>query len=85
LTNDEFGKVRQRNMLHVNLKATNVSRKYFKAPVSRCKLEECVMSWKLGILTAGINYVSNLLNGIISPNFITDRAVSAEIRNSVSC
>jgi len=43
------------------------------------------MSCKLGMLTAGITYVSNLLNGISNANFITDRAVSVQIRNGVTC
>jgi len=42
------------------------------------------MSCKLGMLTAGINYVSNLLNGISNVNFIADRAVSVKIRNCVN-
>jgi len=42
------------------------------------------MSCKLGMLTAGINYVSNLLNGTCTENFITDRAVIVEIRNGVA-
>ena len=40
------------------------------------------MSCKLGMLTAGINYVSNLLNGISNGNFITDRAVRLDIGKS---
>jgi len=43
------------------------------------------MSCKLGMLTAGIDYVSNLHNWISNANFITDRAVSVEIRNGVNC
>jgi len=63
------------------LKINNESRKYFKPPVSWCKVEEGIMSCKLGMLRAGINYVSNLLNWISNANFITDRAVRVDVRN----
>ena len=43
------------------------------------------MRYKLRILTIWMNYVSNLPNGISNANFITDRAVSVEIRNGVNC
>jgi len=48
-------------------------------------VEEGVMSCKFGVLTAGINYVSFLLIGISNANFITNRAVSEEIINCVTC
>jgi len=64
------------------LKINNVSRKYFKAPVSWCKVEEGIMGCKLGMLTAGIIYFSNLLNWVSNANFITDRAVRLEIGKS---
>jgi len=39
------------------------------------------MSFKIGISTRWVHYESVLLNGISNANFITDRAVSVEIRN----
>jgi hypothetical protein len=86
--NEVFEKVKERNVLHVTgkfLKLNNVSAKYLKPSVSWCKVEEGIMSCKLGILTAWINYVSNLLNWIGNANFISDRSVSVEIRNCVNC
>jgi hypothetical protein len=88
LMNEEFEKVKERNVLHVTgkfLKLTNVSSKYFKPSVRWCKVEEGIMSCRLGMLTACISYVSNLLNWIGNENFITDRALSVEIRNYVNC
>jgi hypothetical protein len=43
------------------------------------------MSFKLRIITAWINYVSNLINWISNANCITKRALSVEIRNCVDC
>ena len=43
------------------------------------------MSCKLRILTAWMDYVSNLLNGISNANFITDKAVSVEIISGANC
>ena len=80
--NEEFEKVKERNVLHGTgkvLKINSISPRYFKPSVSWCEVEEGIMSCKLRILTAWINYVSNLLNWISNVNFITDRAVSVKI------
>ena len=80
--------MKERNVLHVTgkfLNINNVSCRYFKPRVSWCKVEEGIMSCKLVILTVWINCVSNLLNWIRNANFISDRAVSVEIRNCVNC
>jgi len=82
--NEEFEEVKEHSVLHVTgkfLKIYNVSRKYFKPRISWCEVEEGVMSCKLRILTAWMNYISNLPNGISNTNFITDKAVSVEIIN----
>jgi len=42
------------------------------------------MSFKVEISTRWFGYVSILLNWISNANFITDRAVSVEIRNGAN-
>jgi len=42
------------------------------------------MGCKLGILTRWVNYIINLLNGIIKENFNTNAAVSIEIINGAN-
>jgi hypothetical protein len=88
LRKEEFGNLKEHNVLHVTgkfLQINNVSRKYFKPRVSWCKVNEGVMSCKLGILTEWINYVSNLLNWLSNAKFISDRVASVEIRNCDNC